>query len=243
MEKVELGSSTEAAASLKEQVFILEDEPDIADLIALHLRKNGYAASSFERAQALLSTLSQGLPSLLILDLMLPDADGLELLAHLRKSARTARLPVIILTARGDEPDRIVGLELGADDYLPKPFSPRELVARVKAVLRRLKRPATPESDLLTLHPHLQLDTHRMEAEIEGARVQLTATEFRILHLFAQRPGWFFSREQILEHLWHGEKAVVDRSVDVHIKRLRDKLGKAGKLLESKRGVGYRLQG
>jgi DNA-binding response OmpR family regulator len=222
------------------RIAIVEDEPDIAELVSLHLKKAGFQTSVFPNGESFHIHLKRHAPDLVILDLMLPDTDGMEICKALRRQERFAGLPILILTAKGEETDKVLGLELGADDYVTKPFSPRELVARVKVLLRRKGEPPAPEP--LTVGKILVLDSARHTVTVVGKGVELTATEFKILALLASRKGWVFSRDQLLDHLWGSEKAVVDRTVDVHIKNLREKLGPAGKFVKNVRGVGYKLE-
>jgi two-component system phosphate regulon response regulator PhoB/two-component system alkaline phosphatase synthesis response regulator PhoP len=221
-------------------IAIVEDEPDIVELVSLHLRKAGYTVEGFQDARSFFTALRDRVPDLLILDLMLPDIDGFEVCKKLRASDEYSSMPIIMLTARIEETDRVLGLELGADDYVTKPFSPRELVARVKAVLRR-KGPAAAEKTL-SLGNGLVINLAKHEVTVEGRQVILTPTEFRILHQLAAKPGWVFTRDQILDHLWGHEKIVVDRTVDVHIRNLRAKLGAAAKIIKNVRGMGYKLE-
>ncbi|MBM3314213.1 response regulator transcription factor [candidate division WOR-3 bacterium] len=220
-------------------IAVVDDENDILELVTLHLARAGYQVKSFADATSFLRFAAGRVPDLVVLDLMLPDMDGMDVCRELRSSDRLARVPVVMLTARTDEVDRILGLEVGADDYIPKPFSPRELVARVRAVLRRDGR---QESVVPLQVGGISIDPRRHRVTVAGEKVDLTATEFRILSLLAEKPGWVLSRDQILDRLWGSEKAVIDRTVDVHIKNLRDKLGKAGRLIRSIRGVGYKLE-
>ncbi len=221
-------------------IAIVDDEPDIIELVSVNLTKAGFETKGFIDAASFMRSVSQRVPDLVILDLMLPDVDGLEVCKSLKGDRRFSSIPIIMLTALGEETDKVVGLELGADDYVTKPFSPRELVARVKAVLRRK---AEPEGDRkISVGGILMLDTDRYEVRVHGNRVVLTPTEFRILTLLASSVGRVYTRDQILDHLWGHEKAVVDRTVDVHIKHLRDKLGKAASLIKNVRGVGYKLE-
>ncbi|HOA04526.1 MAG TPA: response regulator transcription factor [Candidatus Fermentibacter daniensis] len=220
-------------------IAVVDDERDILDLVDLHLRRAGFETALFERSKPFLDSVSTDIPDLLVLDLMLPDIPGREVLDILRKSQRLALIPVIVLTALGSEQDRIAGLDAGADDYLAKPFSPAELVARVRAVLRR-----TLPGDgggVFEVGP-LKIDLDRFEASVDGLAVNLTATEFRLLGIMAGGKGRVFTREKLLNLLWDGEKLVYDRTVDVHITNLRAKLGKAGSLVRSIRGVGYALR-
>lgn len=225
---------------MKKLIFVVDDEPDLTELVRLHLEKNGFRVKTFFSATSFFTALQAEIPDLIILDLMLPDMDGMDVCKILRGNARTAQVPIIMLTARGEVYDRVLGLELGADDYVTKPFSPRELVARVRAVLRRLE--AGEDEEILNLGDLLKVNLRRFEVFVEGQRVNLTPTEFRILTILLRRSGWVFTREQLLENLWGGEKIVVDRTIDVHIKNLREKLGKAGKFIKSVRGVGYKIE-
>jgi two-component system phosphate regulon response regulator PhoB/two-component system alkaline phosphatase synthesis response regulator PhoP len=220
-------------------IAALDDEADILELLKVSLQKAGYRFEGFQEADDLFRYLDKETPSLILLDLMLPDTDGLEVCRQIRRSERLAAVPVIMLTARGDESDKVVGLELGADDYVTKPFSVKELVARIHAVLRR---PAGGETGPRIVVGPLVIDLEKFEVAAGGERVDLTATEFKILQLLASRKGRVFSRDQILDHLWGTEKAVIDRTVDVHIRNLREKLGEAASLIKNIRGVGYKLE-
>lgn len=171
---------------------------------------------------------------------MLPDADGLDICKYLKKEDKFSSIPIIMLTAKGDETDRILGLELGADDYVIKPFSPRELVARVKAVLRRDQQ--KQKSEKIKIGNTLIIDLEKYEAFVNSKKIDLTVTEFRILQCLSARKGKVFTRDRILDYLWGDEKVVIDRTVDVHIKHLREKLGKTGKLIKNVRGVGYKIE-
>jgi len=232
----------EAAARTKAVVAVVDDETDILELVRLHLERAGFAVRPFAAARPLLRYLDKHLPDLLVLDLMLPDGDGLEICQALKREPRSAALPILILTAKAEKPDIVLGLEFGADDYLVKPFSPSELVARVKAILRRSARPGSPEGGIVRLGDKLSLDPGRHEARVHGRTVSLTSTEFSLLLILSRRPGWVFTREQILDSLWGDEKDVIDRTVDVHIRHLREKLGDAGSLIKNIRGVGYKIE-
>jgi two-component system phosphate regulon response regulator PhoB/two-component system alkaline phosphatase synthesis response regulator PhoP len=220
-------------------IAALDDEADILELLKVSLQKAGYRFEGFQEADDLFRYLDKESPSLILLDLMLPDTDGLEVCRQIRRSERLAAVPVIMLTARGDESDKVVGLELGADDYVTKPFSVKELVARIHAVLRR---PGGSETGPRIVVGPLVIDLEKFEVAAGGERIDLTATEFKILRLLASRKGRVFSRDQILDHLWGNEKAVIDRTVDVHIRNLREKLGEAASLIKNIRGVGYKLE-
>lgn len=220
-------------------IAVVDDEPDIIELVSIHLRKAGFSVKGFSDGGSLLKFLPSGAPDLIILDLMLPGLDGFEVCRILRHDEHYTRIPIIMLTAKGRELDKVEGLETGADDYVTKPFSPRELIARVKAVLRRTGQ---TETGMLTVGESITIDPERFEVQVRDLQVPLTPVEFKILHLLAQSPGKVFTRDRILDHLWGNEKAVLDRTVDVHIKNLRDKLGDAGDVIKNVRGVGYKLQ-
>lgn len=225
---------------MKKIIAIVDDEPDILQLAAMNLEKAGYSCVKFEDGQSLFNYLEKDHPDLLVLDLMLPDYDGFDICKMLRSREETKNIPIIMYTARGESMDRIIGLEIGADDYLDKMCSPRELVARVKAVLRR----SLPKSDEQLVHfgEILKIDLKRFQAFVNNESVKLTTTEFKILKLLSAKPGWVYSRNQILDHLWGNDKIVIDRTIDVHIRNLREKLGDAGKFLKNVRGVGYKLE-
>ncbi len=224
---------------LKKTVAVVDDEPDILELVSLHLARNGFEPLGFNDAKALLKHLDNEIPDLIILDLMLPDMDGFELCKYLRQRDIFSHIPIIMLTARSDEADKIIGLEIGADDYITKPFSPREMVARVKAVLRRGR---TQSDDFIEIGKILKINLQKFEVVVDDVKIELTTTEFKILRMFSEHNGWVFSREQILDKLGVNEKGVLDRTVDVHIKNLREKLGTAGKYIKNIRGIGYKLE-
>jgi two-component system phosphate regulon response regulator PhoB/two-component system alkaline phosphatase synthesis response regulator PhoP len=226
---------------MKKPVVIVEDEPDIVELMTIHLEKAGFAVKSFSGGAGFLRFIEKTEPALVVLDLMLPDIDGLEICKTLRRHESLAAVPIIMVTAKGEEMDKVLGLELGADDYLAKPFSPRELVARVKALLRR-HGPAEQTGKRIEIGGMLTIDLTKYEVMLSGSRIELTSTEFKILELLSSKKGWVFSREKILDHLWGDEKAVVDRTVDVHIRHLREKLGDAARFIKNIRGVGYKLE-
>jgi len=224
---------------MSQLIVALDDEADLLELLRVNLRKAGFRFEGFETAEDFYRFLRREKPDLVLLDLMLPDIDGLDVCRHVRRQEGPADVPVIMLTARGDESDKVLGLELGADDYLTKPFSVKELVARIHAVLRR--RSPAGEFRSVSLGP-LRIDPDKHEVRVDGRPVDLTATEFKILHLLASRRGRVFTRDQILDHLWGHDKIVVDRTVDVHIRNLREKLGPAAALIRNVRGVGYKIE-
>jgi len=222
-------------------IIIVDDEADILELIAVNLHKNGFKTKTFGEAKSFLKFIETTTPDLVLLDLMLPDMDGLDICKTLKANPKTNSIPVIMLTAKADETDKIVGLELGADDYVTKPFSPKELIARIKAVLRRTAKKQI-ETKIIKINKNIQIDTEKYEIFIDGLKIETTTTEFKILQILAERKGVVFSREKILDILWGNEKAVIDRTVDVHIKHLREKLGKQAELIKNVRGVGYKLE-
>ena len=225
---------------MNELIAIVDDEPDILELVSLHLTKAGFSVREFTDADSFNAFVETSTPDLIVLDLMLPDTDGLELCKTLKRKDAFAAIPIIMLTAKGEETDKILGLELGADDYVTKPFSPKELVARVKAVLRR---PARKESGkTIEIAGRVVIDLEKYQVTVKGKRVDLTTTEFKVLQLLASRKGYVFSRDNILDYLWGDEKAVVDRTIDVHIRHLREKLGSAASLIKNIRGIGYKLE-
>ena len=221
-------------------IAIIDDEPDILELVSINLKKASYRVKEFPDSESFFRSLAAEIPDLIILDLMLPDMDGFEVCKFLKGQDKYASIPIIMLTARAEETEKVLGLELGADDYVTKPFSPRELAARVKAVLRR--NIPKEETKRIKIGDILVLDTEKYEVELEGERIELTTTEFKILQLLSTKKGWVFSRERILQHLWGDDKMVLDRTVDVHIKHLREKLGKASMFIKNIRGVGYKLE-
>ena len=225
----------------KKRILAVDDEEDILELLEYNISREGYHVTTATSAEQALEIMKHQVPDLLLLDLMLPGLDGLELCRMLRNNEMTAGIPIIMLTAKGEEADVVTGLELGADDYIPKPFSPRVVLARIKAVLRRNPRDAVDENARLQIHD-LILHPGRRQAFIGERAVELTFSEFQILHFLAKRPGWVFTRYQIIDAV-HGEDyPVTDRSVDVQIASLRKKLGHAGSYIETVRGVGYRFK-
>ncbi len=219
-------------------IAVVEDEPDIRELIALNLEKARFRVERFSDGAGFMKFAGRQTPDLIVLDLMLPDLDGLDICRWVRARPDLAAVPIIVVSARGDEDDRVLGLELGADDYLAKPFSVRELVARVRAALRPA---AAGGPGIRRAGGRLVIDRGRFEVRADGRKVELTATEFRLLDLLSSREGWVFNRERILDEVWGKDRAVIDRTVDVHIANLRQKLGKAGGMIRNVRGVGYKL--
>jgi DNA-binding response OmpR family regulator len=223
-------------------ILVVEDEKEIRELLAHYLRKEGFTPILVADGEAALTAARKEKPDLVLLDVLLPMADGLEVLRAIRSDAGLARTPVIMLTAKGDETDRVVGLELGADDYIPKPFSPREVLARIKAILRRSgPRYGEPEPAPL-VYRNLRMDVARHEVRYQGKAVSLTSKEFRILQALLSSAGRVLSREAILSKVWGEETHVTDRTVDVHIANLRQKIPLLAKAIETVKDVGYKLR-
>src|SRR6266853_1854957 len=219
------------------RVLIVEDERDIRDLLVLHLQRDGFEVTSAGSGEEALAQVRQSPPDLLVLDLMLPAMGGLEVCRRLRQEQATATLPILMLTAKADEVDRIVGLEFGADDYVTKPFSPREVILRIRAILRRGEKPEE------TLHAGpISIDPARHQVRVNGKRVRLTSLEFKLLRTLIQRRGRVQERDKLLNDVWGYESVIDTRTVDTHVRRLREKLGKAGDTIETVRGFGYRLR-
>jgi len=223
-----------------ETILVVEDESDILELLRYNLSREGFQVLEAQTGEAALEVLHQETPDLVLLDLMLPRIDGLEVCRRVRGGGVNASVPIIMLTAKGEEADIVTGLELGADDYITKPFSPRVLLARVRAVLRRQSSELPGEDDTVEIH-NIAIHPGRHEVLVDGEPVNLTRTEFQVLHYLARRPGWVFTRYQIVDAVHGDDYAVTDRSVDVQIVGLRKKLGGAGKYIETVRGVGYRF--
>ncbi len=225
----------------RKTILVVEDEEDILELVEYNLGKNGFTVTTVTSGEEALQSIRSKLPDMVLLDLMLPGIDGLEICKHLKADPRTQQIPVIMLTAKGEESDIVTGLELGADDYITKPFSPRVLIARIRTVLRRKTREKADENSVLRIHD-LLIHPGRHEVLVAGEQADLTFTEFRILHLLARRPGWVFTRAQIVDAVRGEDYPVTDRAVDVHIVGLRKKLGPNGGFIETVRGVGYRMK-
>ena len=220
-------------------IYCVEDDQSIRELMLYTLRASGFDAEGFEDAEGLFEAMKSRQPRLITLDIMLPGMDGIEILKRLRSSAATASIPVIMASAKGTEFDRVLGLDLGADDYLAKPFGMLEMVSRIRAVLRR--------AGTVQTSPRLRLGGLEMDPDAhivlaEGARVELTLKEFDLLHLFLKHPGRVYTRDQLLEKIWGGEYFGETRTVDVHIGTLRTKLGGCGSYIRTVRGVGYRME-
>jgi len=227
---------------MQPSIFVVEDEADIARLIRHHLEASGFTVRSFTSTHNVISEAEKQAPSLFLLDIMVPGGDGLSLCRRLRENAALGAVPIIFLTAKAAESDRILGLELGGDDYITKPFSPRELIARVKAVLRRFERPLT--KDVMKIGD-LVIDAGAMILTVRGSQVGTTATEFRLLEYFSSHPGRVFTRDQLLDAVWRDTSFVTPRSVDVYVRRIREKIEndpENPRYLKTVRGAGYRFE-
>jgi len=226
-------------AAMPETILIVDDEPDVSDLLVYNLQKAGYKTVTARDGNVALQKARDEVPSLIVLDLMLPQMDGTEVCRHLKADSKTAHIPIIMLTAKAEEVDRVVGLELGADDYVTKPFSPREIALRVKSVLRRASGKTAP-AEILKFGD-LTIDIAKHEVTLKGKVVDLTATEFKLLATLLERRGRVQSRDRLLTDVWGYEGDVDTRTVDTHMRRLREKLGKVSDYVETVRGVGYRF--
>jgi two-component system phosphate regulon response regulator PhoB len=223
-----------------ERILVVDDEPDIVALVAYHLARAGYGVSTASTGPEALAKTASERPALVVLDLMLPGMSGFEVLERLRADPATAHIAVLSLTARSDEADRVRGLTLGADDYLTKPFSPQELTLRVGAILRRLRAPAAVQPELTAIGP-VRIDRAAHEVTVDGEPVELTPTEYKLLLTLAERKGRVLARTLLLETVWDAAPDIQTRTVDMHVQRLRTKLGAAGDLIETVRGFGYRI--
>lgn len=223
-----------------ERILVVDDEADILELLQYNLARDGYLVSCASSGDEALRRVREQQPAAVVLDVMLPGLDGFEVCRILKADAKTKQIPVLMLTARTEDIDVVTGLEIGADDYVTKPFSPRVLIARLRRLLRQ-QRDAPSEGDVLRVHD-LEIDRGRFELRVEGQPVAITASQFGIIQCLAQRPGWVYSREQIINALRGDNYAITERTVDVQIAGLRKKIGAAGALIETVRGVGYRLR-
>ena len=224
---------------MKQRILVVDDEPDLLELIRVTLENSGFDVETATQGAEVFAALNQCPPDLMILDLMLPDVSGIEICRKVRSTQEWADLPIIMVTARSQEFERVIGFEMGADDYVVKPFSPRELVLRVRAVLRRMEAPAEAPHEIR--RGALWLDLEGYRCTVGELPVELTAKEFRLLSALITRPGRVLSRDRLLDEVWGSELNVTARTIDSHMRRLREKLGESGKLIETVRGVGYRL--
>jgi DNA-binding response OmpR family regulator len=227
---------------LARSILIVEDEGEIRDLLVHYLRKEGFRPVAARDGEEGLAKARSEKPDLILLDILLPKMDGLELLRKIRADREIAGTPVAMLTAKGDETDRIVGLELGADDYIPKPFSPREVVARIKAIFRRSRKPPEEMEEMMYEYDGLRMDVSRHEVRFKGKTVPLTSKEFRILQALLSSPGRVLTRESILKKVWGEGTHVIERTVDVHIANLRQKIPFLSEAIETVKDLGYKLR-
>jgi two-component system, OmpR family, phosphate regulon response regulator PhoB len=233
-------SGEDVHGAVTERILVVDDEPDIVALVAYHLARAGYGVSTASTGPEALVKASAETPALVVLDLMLPGMSGFDVIERLRADAATANIAVLMLTARREEPDRVRGLELGADDYLTKPFSPHELTLRIRAILRRLRAPATVQSDVLKVGA-VHIDRAAHEVRVDGDLIELTPTEYKLLLKLAERRGRVLARTLLLETVWDAAPDIQTRTVDMHVQRLRTKLGASGDMIETVRGFGYRI--
>jgi two-component system phosphate regulon response regulator PhoB len=223
------------------KILIVEDEKDIIELIGFNLKREGYdVISTYSGEEGLKKAISE-LPALILLDIMLPGMNGLDVCRALKSNEKTRHIPIVMLTARNEDVDIITGLEIGADDYITKPFSPRVLIARIRAILRREKISEETDLKVITIG-NIIIDKGRHKVMIDDKSIKLTLTEFQLLIILTRRPGWVFSRSQLIDDLREGHHVITDRAIDVQITNLRKKLGEYGKYIQTVRGVGYRFQ-
>jgi two-component system phosphate regulon response regulator PhoB len=233
--------ATEKPTTGGDRILVVDDEPDIIALVAYHLARSGYRVSTAATGTEALQAARDEQPALVVLDLMLPELSGFEVLERLRADKALADTPVLMLTARRDEPDRVQGLSLGADDYLVKPFSPQELVLRVRNILRRSRTKTSEKRNVIDMGA-LIVDKDAHTVTVDGSLIDLTATEYKLLLTLADRRGRVQSRAQLLEIVWESAPDIQTRTVDMHVQRLRAKLGSSGEMIETVRGFGYRLR-
>jgi len=226
----------------KERILAVDDEEDILNLIKYNLEREGFKVETAANGEMAVRIARENAPDLILLDLMLPGMDGLDVCRILKNDRNTSKVPIVMLTARGEESDIVTGLEIGADDYITKPFSPRVLIARIKTILRRDSKKEDAVRNPVIRIGEMEIDTTKYKVAVNGENVDLTATEFSILIYLVKRPGWVFTRSQIINSVKGDDYPVTDRSVDVQILNLRKKLGDIGNLIETVRGVGYRFK-
>ena len=239
--EIGLKQTPERSAQSGDRILVVDDEPDIIALVAYHLARSGYRVSTASSGPEALHAARDEQPALIILDLMLPELSGFEVLERLRADRALADIPVLMLTARREEPDRVQGLSLGADDYLVKPFSPQELVLRVRNILRRTRTKTAERRNIIEIGT-VEIDRDAHTVVMDGSPIDLTATEYKLLLTLADRRGRVQSRAQLLEIVWESAPDIQTRTVDMHVQRLRSKLGASGELIETVRGFGYRLR-
>ncbi|MCL1972935.1 MAG: response regulator transcription factor [Endomicrobia bacterium] len=224
-------------------IYMVDDEEDILELVEVNLKKNFFKVKTFTSSSLFLKALNKQKPDLVILDVMMPHPDGIEVSKIMKADSKFAAIPIIFLSAKADESDKIIGLELGADDYVTKPFSVKELIVRIKTILRRTTAAdAIKSKETGSVSSKIKIDKEKFTVSAGNKKIELTTTEFKILELFLSKPGAVFSREKILDYLWGDDKLVIDRTIDVHIRNLREKLGEPGQTIKNVRGVGYKIE-
>lgn len=228
------------ADTRSKRILIIDDEPDVTELVSYQLKAKGYAVEALNNPTQSIAMIRSFQPDLILLDVMMPDISGIQICRMLRADPKTKETPVVFLTARAEEADRVLGLEVGGDDYICKPFSVKELILRIQGLLRRTAAPDDHEPKRLEIGA-ITLDNERHEVTVKGAPIELTATEFRLLRLLMERKGRVQTREHLLLNVWNYETEIETRTVDTHIRRLREKLGEQAELIETLRGVGYRM--
>ena len=229
---------------VKKKILVVEDDRDISELITYNLEREGYEIASLYDGSQVVDFVNKRKPDLIILDLMLPEVDGIEICRTLKSDAATKHIPIVMLTAKSEEADVVVGLQMGADDYIPKPFSPKVLVARIKAITRRMAelQLSVSATENLRSFGDFNIDLLKHKISFKGQEIKLTSMEFDIVEFLSRSPGRVWSREQILDNVWKEGKFIIDRAVDVHVRGLRKKLGVAEDYIETVRGVGYRFK-
>jgi two-component system, OmpR family, alkaline phosphatase synthesis response regulator PhoP len=238
-----LASEGESVSMVNDRILVVDDEEDLAELVRYNLTKEGFQVTCVGSGELALSEARAQVPDLIVLDLLLPKVDGLDVCKQLKSDPKTQHIPIVMLTAKSEEVDMVTGLECGADDYVTKPFSPRVLLARIRSVLRRRAKTAVADDDPEALRiANLLIHPGRHEVLVNGTPIDLTFTEFRLLHFLARKPGWAFSRSQIVDAVKGEDYPVTERSVDVQVVGLRKKLGAMGTCIETVRGVGYRFK-
>lgn len=226
----------------KKTIVVVEDEVDIREVLIYNLERYGFLVFGEADGLRALQLIQEKIPDLVLLDLMLPGLDGLQICKHLKDNSATHQIPIVMVSARSEESDIVLGLELGADDYVTKPFSPRELQARVRAVLRRQESPSSGSALLRIECEGVTIDARCHEVHVDGIPASFTATEFKLIHFLAQRPGWVFTRDQLMGKVMGQDNFIIDRNIDVHIQAVRKKLGPHRDLIETIRGIGYRFK-
>jgi two-component system, OmpR family, alkaline phosphatase synthesis response regulator PhoP len=237
-----LDSQGESVSMVNDRILVVDDEDDLAELVRYNLSKEGYLVTCVGSGEQALGEARSQVPDLIVLDLLLPKVDGLDVCKQLKSDPKTQHIPIVMLTAKSEEVDMVTGLECGADDYITKPFSPRVLLARIRSVLRRRAKTGTAEDPEALRISNLLIHPGRHEVLVDGTAIDLTFTEFRLLHFLARKPGWAFSRSQIVDAVKGEDYPVTERSVDVQVVGLRKKLGASGTCIETVRGVGYRFK-